>query len=164
MSGFPKCFGFVDGAKIGRWRSVDEVEQEKVYDGRKHCRFFGLTIFNNPLGVYTKIVITDLGAEHDRGVYTKRPPYVQPDENFSDEEHLIADLEYIRDGSECVYPFKKGQGLYFALRGAFNRSIHGVRMVNDWSVGRITNRHRISSVAGGLILLSSHPRLSLTRL
>lgn len=143
VPGFPLCVGFVDGAKIGRWRPVDEVEQEKVYCGHKHCHCFGVTVFNNPLGVYTKIVITDMGSEHDRRVYTETPPYVRPDEHFADGEHLIADLGYIGDGAECVCPFKKGQGLDFALRGMFNRSIRGVRMVNEWSVGYITNRHRI---------------------
>lgn len=143
VPGFGSCVGFVDGAKIGRWRPEDEVEQERVYDGRKHCHCFGVTIFNNVFGEYTKIVITDLGSDHDRRVYTQTPPYVSPEEHFSEGEHLIADLGYIGDGAECVCPFKKGQGLDFALRGAFNRSIRGVRMVNEWSVGFITNRHRI---------------------
>ena len=143
VPGFPLCVGFVDGAKIGRWRPEDEVEQERVYDGRKHTHCFGVTIFNNLFGAYTKIVITDLGSEHDRRVYTETPPYVRPDEHFSEGEHLIADLGYIGDGAELVCSFKKGQGLDFALRGVFNRSIRGVRMTNEWAVGYITNRHRI---------------------
>ena len=34
-------------------------------------------------------------------------------------------------------------GLDFALRGKWNRSIRGVRMLNEWAVGYISNRHRI---------------------
>ena len=34
-------------------------------------------------------------------------------------------------------------GLDFALRGVYNRSIRGVRMLNEWAVGYISNRHRI---------------------
>ena len=56
---------------------------------------------------------------------------------------MIADLGYIGDGAELVCPFKKSQGLDFALRGVFNRSIRGFRMTNEWAVGYITNRHRI---------------------
>lgn len=70
-------------------------------------------------------------------------PYVALDMHFSGDEHLIADLGHIDDGVECVYAFKKGQKLDFALLGAFNRSIQGVRMTNEWAVVFITNSYRV---------------------
>lgn len=86
---FPKCVCFVDGVKVGRFRPEEEQEQERVDDGRKHSHCFGVLVFNNSFGVYTKIIITDLGADHDRQLYTDSPPYTAPGQNFADSEHLI---------------------------------------------------------------------------
>eukprot|EP00173_Palmaria_palmata_P005306 Plantae.Rhodophyta-Palmaria_palmata.ctg9147.p1 GENE.Plantae.Rhodophyta-Palmaria_palmata.ctg9147~~Plantae.Rhodophyta-Palmaria_palmata.ctg9147.p1 ORF type:complete len:283 (-),score=22.58 Plantae.Rhodophyta-Palmaria_palmata.ctg9147:265-1113(-) len=127
VPGFPLCVGFVDGAKLGRPRPEDEAEQERVFDGRKHCHCFPVLVWNNPLGQYISIDITDLGAIHDRRFYDQMPPYVSPGEYFNDGEHLLADCGFIGDGAECVCPLKKGMGLDFALRGVWNRSIRAVR-------------------------------------
>lgn len=143
VPGFPKAIGFVDGTKFGRWRPEDEVEQARVYDGRKHTHCFAILVWNCPLGTYIRVDVTDLGAAHDRRLYDQSPPYMAPSEHFSEGEHLVADTGFIGDGEECVCPFKKGMGLDFALRGKFNRSIRATRMLNEWGVGFISNRHRI---------------------
>lgn len=59
------------------------MEQERVYDGRKHCHCHGVTVLNKNLDVYTKIFITDIRSDHDRRVYTQTPPYVSPLRNIS---------------------------------------------------------------------------------
>jgi len=143
VPGFPLCVGFVDGAKLGRPRPEDAAEQKRVYDGIKHFHCFAMLVWIDNLGEYKMVSITDLGSIHDRRFYDQTPPYVSPGEHFSPGEHLLADCGFIGDGEECICPFKKGMGLDFALRGAWNRSIRGVRMVNEWAVGFITNRHRI---------------------
>eukprot|EP00173_Palmaria_palmata_P003622 Plantae.Rhodophyta-Palmaria_palmata.ctg3841.p2 GENE.Plantae.Rhodophyta-Palmaria_palmata.ctg3841~~Plantae.Rhodophyta-Palmaria_palmata.ctg3841.p2 ORF type:complete len:188 (+),score=21.68 Plantae.Rhodophyta-Palmaria_palmata.ctg3841:329-892(+) len=137
------CIGFVVGAKLGRLRPEDEAEQERVYDRRKLCHCFAFLVWIDVFGQYLRIDIIEFGAIHDRRFYEQTPPYVSPGEHFSDGEHLLADAGFIGDGEECACPFKKGMGLDFALRGVWNRSIRGVRMLNEWAVGFITNRHRI---------------------
>lgn len=120
VPGFPLAIGFVDGAKIGRWRPEDEAEQERGFYGRKHTHCFATLVWTDNFGRYLRVDITNLGAVHDRRLYTQAPPYVVPAEHLSDDEHLLADTGFIGDGDECVCPFKKGMGLDFALRGQFN--------------------------------------------
>lgn len=85
----------------------------------------------------------ELGTSNDRKMNDVAPTYFALVEHFSVLDYLLADTGLIGDGAEFFYVFKKGIGLYFALRRAHNRCVQKVCMVNEWAVGYMSNRHNI---------------------
>lgn len=72
--------------------------------------------------------IIDLGTSHGRKVCDQAKPYITPDEDFTQDEHLQADTAFIGDGEERVVP-RKGDD--FALRRRWNSAIRRVRTTNE---------------------------------
>jgi hypothetical protein len=142
LIGFPEVIGFVDGNKSRRWRPKDPIRQELAFDGHKHAHVFSILLWMDVYGRYIHVDFSEVGAKHDRALFNKSHVMQDLDAHFTGDEVLMTDMGFTGEGP-IVCPFKSGRALHFELRGLWNKMIRKQRMINEWGVGYISNRHRI---------------------
>lgn len=142
IMGFPKCVFFVDGNKARRWRPGENSEQERAYDGYKKTHVWSILVFCDLFGAFTRIEISDKGAESDRNFYTNSEVYKSTESFLSAGQHGMADMGFGGDGA-LVVPYKRNESTEWLFRTTHNRYIRSQRMVNEWGIGYINNRYRV---------------------
>jgi DDE superfamily endonuclease len=139
---FPDVIGFVDGNKTRRWRPKDTIRQKLALDGHKHAYVFSILLWMDIYGFYIHLDFSEVGAKHDRALFNKSHVMQHLDALFIGNEVLMTDMWFTGEGT-IVCPFKSGRALHFELRGLWNQMIRKQRMINEWGVGYIRNRHRM---------------------
>jgi hypothetical protein len=93
-------------------------------------------------GLYIHLGSSEVGAKQDRTLFNKSNVMQHLDANFTGNEVLMTDMGFTGEGP-IVCPFKRGSALHLDQRGLWHKMIRKQRMIKQWGVGYISNRHYI---------------------
>lgn len=99
-------------------------------------------VMTDIFGRYIHVANSPSVFESDKTMYVESMVGMQPSLYLSESEGFLADIGYAGI-PHLEVPDKRDTNMAFPLRRARNKSIHGMRMVNEWTMGYVNNHYRI---------------------